>query len=331
MFYNQTKVGTNLASKLLSFGIATVTLSLSPVLAQAETIDFGGRPEKFQGRGDRIPPSCQVQAPSAAGASFLILWNCEDNDAAKPDIRTELWVLRNGSSAWEIGKQFLGFPAGMTVDENLLKSTTVREGLPASFRVVGIDRAGNATISPSFIVNPGDASTLTCSLNLATAGTETDSSGSTTGVPSRSVVLSDVPSEAIAATQTAFTIKSSTSSLATTCEIDSICSADSQVAFSGSGVINSGSSSDISLSITPGAPNLTLSGTVTTGTDGMSVSAVSLSGTAILEEESATVSLECSSSTSSTDTTTTTSATTFSESSPETTIDTSRIPNFQPL
>lgn len=331
MFYIQSKVRANLVNKFLSVGIAAVTLSLSPVLTQAETFDFGGRPEKFEGRGDRIPPSCQVQAPSAAGASFLILWNCEDNDAARPDIRSELWVLRNGSSAWELANQVLGFPAATTVDEKLLKSTTVKDGLPASFRVVGIDRAGNATISPSFTVNPGDASSLACSLNIATSGTETDSSGSTTGVPSRSVVLSNVPSEAIAATDTAFTIKSSTSSLATTCEIDSICDADSLVAFAGSGVVNSGSSSDVSLSVTPGAPNLTLSGTVTTGADGTSVSAVSLSGTGTVEEESATVTLECFSNTSSTDTTPSTAAATFSESGTNSEIITTGIPNFEPL
>ena len=299
MLFIPSKLKFNAFDSFFAISLALVTLSFSPVLTQAETIDFGGKPEKFAGRGDRTPPTCQVQAPSAAGASFLILWNCEDDDAAKQDIRSELWILRNGSSAWELANQVLGFPAATTVDAKLLRSLTVKEGLPASFRVVGIDRAGNATISPSFIVNPGDASTLTCALSVVTNGTETDSTGSTTGVPSRSVVLSSVPSEAIAATATAFTIKSATDSLAATCEIDTICSADSLVGFAGSGVINAGSSSDVSLSITPGAPNVTLSGSVTTGTDGISVTAVSLSGTTTVETEQASVTLECSSSSSS--------------------------------
>jgi len=336
MLFSLPKVKANLINKFCTFGIAAATLSFSPVLTQAETFDFGGKPERFPGRGDRVPPTCQVQAPSAAGASFLVLWNCEDDDAAKGDIRSELWVLRKGSSAWELANQVLGFPAATTIDATLLKSTTVKDGLPASFRVVGIDRAGNATISPPFIVNPGDASTLTCSLTITTSGTETDSSGSTTGVPSRSVVLSNVPSEAIAATDTAFTIKSATSSLATTCEIDSVCEADSLVSFSGSGVVNAGSSSDVTLSVAPGAPNLILSGTVTAGSDGTSVNAVNLSGTGTVEEEQATVTLECSSSTSSTDTAgstagTTAEAATFSESATSFGIDTNSIPNFEPL
>ena len=318
-----------LFKKVLTVGFAVFTLALSPILAQAETIDFGGNSERFKGRGDRVPPTCQVQAPSASGDSFLIVWNCEDSDesTSKSDIRSELWILRKGSSAWEIANQVLGFPAATTVDPTLLKSLTVKEGLPASFRVVGIDRAGNSTVSPSFTVNPGDSSNLACALSVSTNGTETDSTGSTTGVPSRTVTITSVQSEAIAATATAFTIRSSTSSLATTCEIDSVCSADSLVSFSGSGVINGGSSSDVSISISPGALNAELSGSVTAGADGVSVSAVSLSGTGTVDEETATVTLECSSTTSSTDT----SATAASVGSSETFVDTSNIPNFEPL
>jgi hypothetical protein len=225
----------------------------------------------------------------------------------------------------------------MTVTEKELGTLTVKEGLPASFRVVGIDRAGNSTISPSFTVNPGDSNVLTCSMTLSTNGSETGSDGSTTGIPVRTVSVADAATEVIAASATAFTIRAAGAPVATTCEIDSVCSDDAKVSFTGNGVINSGTSSDVTVSVIPGAVTGTLSGAVGQGSDGSSVVSLSLSGTADVEGESASLSLECVSATGDTTGTGATAASTFGEAtgtlpSDATTlqgVDTSTMPNFE--
>jgi len=273
----------------------TSVLALSALLsapAFAETIDFGGRPERFKGRGDRVPPTCQITTPSAAGSDFPVEWNCEDEDTAYQDIRSELWILRKGAPAWELVKTFLGFPAGISISPEILKTASVVEGLPASFRMVGIDRAGNTTFSPTMTVNPGQAEIMNCSLSVTLGGTETSESGETTGVPVQTVSLVDVSTDASSTSEGAFTLKSAVNGVASPCEIDSICEADSVVSFSGSGTFDD-SAASIELSITPGAVSGSLAGTITTSSATGAVSTVSATGSALIEDQSATISLEC--------------------------------------
>jgi len=270
----------------------------NPQGVSAETLEFGGRPERFRGRGDLTPPHCTVQAPSAAGVPFQILWACEDDDSAAPDIRTELWVLEKGAQAWRLVNPFLGFPAGMDVTAGVLRSTTVKEGLPATFRVVALDRAGNTTFSPALTVNPGDSANLSCNLSITTSATETSDSGDTTGVPSQTVEITGMVAEVLLSSSTSFSI-SAGAQTATICEVDSICQSDGKIQFAGSGTNDSGA--NFELSVAPGNFSASLTGSVTTG--GSSVSAVSLSGVTAFEDVSASVELSCSG-TSETDTTT---------------------------
>lgn len=257
--------------------------------AFSETLDFGGKSEMFKGRGDRIPPTCQASAPNSAGAPFLVLWNCVDEGTAQPELRSEIWVLRNGSSAWDHLKTFLGFPAGLEITPEHLLAETVKEGLPASFRVVGIDRAGNTTFSPLLTVNPGDSGNLTCSVSVNTEGSETDEFGSTTGVPAQSVVLSSVPTEAISSSASAFSFSSAAATVANPCEIDAICGESGEISFAGSGTV----AGTASIELTIGTLSASLSGSVTQS--GSVVSAIQASGTATIEDSLATVELSCSS------------------------------------
>jgi hypothetical protein len=278
----------NKVSKLLS-GSLLIAMGILPGDASAETLDFGGRTEMFKGRGDRIPPTCQVSAPNSAGAPFLVLWNCADEGTAQPELRSEIWVLRNGSTAWDHLKTFLGFPAGLEILPEHLLSPTVKEGLPASFRVVGIDRAGNTTFSPVLTVNPGDSGNLSCTISINTEGTETDETGSTTGVPAQSVVISSAATEAISSSASAFSFKSAAPTLASPCEIDALCAESEELSFAGSGTV----AGTASIELTVGSVSASLAGSVRQS--GSVISAIQATGSTTVEESLATIELNCSS------------------------------------
>ena len=176
----------------------------------------------------------------------------------------------------------------------ILKAPTVREGLPATFRVVGMDRAGNATFSPAFTVNPGASESLACRLEITTDLVETDPSGSTTGIPSRSVILGGIATEAISQSTTAFTLNGTSVSAAETCEIDALCVDEGVVSFAGNGVVSGGTSAQVQFSASPGGLSALLTGSVVQSSTSNTLTSVSLTGAGTVDEEPVNISLTCS-------------------------------------
>lgn len=289
----------NAVSKKFSILLAFYLLGSASISFADSIFDFGGNIERYKGRGDRVPAQCQVGAPTAAGGPFKVLWNCTDNDTSPEEIKTEVWVQRKNSNSWDLYKSFLGFPAGLNVDANVLMAASVREGLPASFRVVAIDRAGNATFSPTVTVAPGQAEIVTCDLAVTTAGTDTDETGETTGIPSQSVILSGVTSDVISNSDTAFIFKSSAAGAASPCEISSVCENNGSVEFSGSGTIATDSTATGDIIVSPGGVVASLTGAISKGSTTGSVTSLELSGETTVEDVPATVELTCTSGSSS--------------------------------
>ena len=152
-----------------------ITLSMGTFLisnAYADLRDFGGEEVEFKGDGDKVPPKCQIDLPSGTTSAFAVKWYCEDDTAPEHEIRTELWMQRRGADRPIKLDDFLGFPANVNIDETVLNSLTVAEGLPAAFRLVARDRAGVASISEFFTVLPQSNSLENCSLELTRAATE---------------------------------------------------------------------------------------------------------------------------------------------------------------
>lgn len=281
--------------------------------AWADNILFGGYPERFKGKGDRIPPDCQVTFPAAAAEPFFILWNCVDNAAEHDDLRSELWIRRSNDSAWELIKTFLGFPASIQVTPELLRAETVAAGLPAEFRLVGVDKAGNVSISKSFSIAPSSESVLLCDIEVITEQTETSSDGTTTGEPTESVVLSDVGTTPNSSASGSVTLSSVQESQAAPCEISDLCEGTNGLAFTATLSTSESSETTGTVVLDPGGEDISpvtidVTGTVTQGES--SVSDVSLEGTTTFGDKSASFTMNCSSDGSGSTTTTTTSTTT---------------------
>lgn len=279
--------------RFASLGIALIAGIAGGVqVASAETTDFGGFTEKFKGAGDKIPPRCQIDLPRASTDPFFVQWNCTDDNAEPGDIRTELWIYRKGAPAGSLLAPFLGFPASVRIDESVLQATTVAEGLPASFRLVAIDRAGITTLSPILTVAAQDNSVDTCTLRVTTEATSSD--GSTTGSPELTVLLDDVAVNVNQLTNTTFRVASKQVAQADPCEIDSLCFNDSEVRF------------ESSLELTDDEGTVSVSGTVTvipgslvvdvegtTTVDGVVLKSLEAQGTGRISGADATVSLTC--------------------------------------
>ncbi|MFN8392625.1 MAG: hypothetical protein U0136_20195 [Bdellovibrionota bacterium] len=279
--------------RTLSVGAAivcTFAVSSLPRSANAETTDFGGYSERFKGGGDKIPPRCQIDVPTASTEPFFVKWNCTDDNADAQDIRTELWLYRNGAPTGELVANFLGFPASVKIDEGLLGVTEFRQGLPVSIKLLARDKAGITSISPAIVVRAQDNAVTTCSLNIETQATE--STGATTGIPSLQVTASDAAVTVSQPSESQLGISSVGSVNADPCEISTVCFNDSLVSFSSSLSLSSDSKASGTVSIVPGSLIVNVSGT--SSVNGTTLNQLSVSGTTTINGASSTVTLSCS-------------------------------------
>jgi hypothetical protein len=274
--------------RLFLLGLSMFTLVSS--LAWAETSDFGGYSERFKGGGDKIPPRCQIDLPSASTTPFFVKWNCTDDNSDPADIRTELWVYRNGAPTGELVAHFLGFPASVRIDEGLLGVSDFKQGLPLGIKLLARDRAGIAAISPLFTVRAQDNGLTSCDMNIQTAATE--STGSTTGTPELRVDASNVAVSVSQPTSQQLGISSTSTVFAATCEITSVCFNESQLSFSSNLTLDSNGAAVGTVSIVPGSLVVNVSGSAAVSDN--SLEELDVSGSSEIDGASATVTLKCS-------------------------------------
>lgn len=267
------------------------SLLLAPALAKAETHDFGGYTERYKGGGDKIPPRCQLDLPSASTTAFFAKWNCSDDNSDPQEIRTELWLYKKDSTAGQLVANFLGFPAAVKIDEGLLGVTTFTEALPFSIKLLARDETGMTTISPQLSVQAQDNSVQTCKLSINTEATE--STGSTTGTPAFNVTVEKADVHVSQRDSSQLTI-SAEKSPAEPCEIDSVCSDDSKVSFFTDFIFSSVTSGVVAglLTVLPGSPRVGVSGTG--NISDLVLQDLEVSGTTTIDGASATVKLTCS-------------------------------------
>lgn len=269
--------------------LPAITLLSITQFAYADLHDFGGHDEEFKGDGDKVPPKCQINLPSGATEPFVVKWNCEDDTSPQHEIRTELWIQRNGANHPEKVEDFLGIPSLKSIDEKILKSTTVAAGLPAAFRLVARDRAGAATVSPFFTVEPGEENSLdNCTLELNRAAEESLDEDST-GSPATSLILSETKINVNSNTSNSFSVSTDTAEIADPCDIAAICDEtdDGQVSFVAS---LDGDAGTGSITVSPGNFQASLTGTATS-------SSVIMTGTGTIDGTETSITLECSKST----------------------------------
>jgi hypothetical protein len=200
------------------------SIILLPLPLVAENNTFGGYAERFKGAGDKIPPHCGVEYPSASLEPFSVLWDCNDNFSPKQDIRTELWVTKKGGSRPELLTPFLGFPAGMDINEDILKVETIKDALPLHFRLVATDRAGNLSTA-TFAVTAQDNSLKTCTLEIVADATDATEDGEN-GLPEESVRFEDVSVESSSTSESSIKITTKNNTKPAICEIEKICNED---------------------------------------------------------------------------------------------------------
>lgn len=258
--------------------------------AAADVFDFGGSSEKFKGGGDDTPPRCSVGIPRAADAPFFITVDCADDETDDEDVRTEIWILRNGANRFRLVEAYLGFPVSLQVDTAILQVGEFSEGLPAGFRIRAIDRAGNSTTSNGLLVLQQDNRVDQCDLSIVTEATESD--GDTTGVPAMTVLVDNALVTTTQSSTTTFSITTTTSANAAPCEIQSICNNGDQVTFSSSVILGDGDSATGTIAIAPSATMADLTGSATIEDSVLTL--LDLSGTTTIDGAAATITLTCS-------------------------------------
>lgn len=278
-------------TKCLGFSAAAMILLLSmPIMAFAEVTEFGGFNDKFKGAGDKIPPACSIDVPRAATQPFTIFWGCSDDNALTPEIRTELWMIRKDSQATEKVAEFLGFPANRRIDEQLLRVTNFTDGLPVSFRLVAIDRAGISAISPTFTVRAQDNSVQTCTMQISTE--ETASSGDTVGTPAQFVVVTDTPAQTTEQTTTSIVVSSGNRVQADPCEVESVCADSSRLTMSAKVSLSTdGSTASGTVTVVPGSVVVDTTGSYSV--QDSQLQSLDLSGTTTIGGANATVTFSC--------------------------------------
>ncbi len=262
--------------------------------ASGEVLDHGGYPERFKGAGDKVPPNCQFSVPDAAKSPFFIKWNCGDDNASQNDIRTELWMYRNGEAGSILVGNFLGFPAAAYINESVLGAEKFTDGLPVSFRLLARDTAGNTTVSPILSVRTQAASLESCTLQVITQAT--DSLGGTTGLPSLSVILEASAIITQNVTDSLIRVATSSPQEASTCEITSLCAEENKVAFDSSIKIENDSAKkeESTLILSPDSITVTLSEvSLERSDDGALITSLSMAGTTSIDSQEADVTLRC--------------------------------------
>lgn len=270
---------------LFVLGACAISPAFSPAVLRAETLDFGGYPERLKGNGDLEPPRCQFNVPRAATESFFIQWNCTDDVSDPGDIRTELWMLRNGALAPVKLADFLGFPASVFITEGHLQAATVAAGLPAAFRLLARDKAGVATLSPFVTVSSQDNSVNTCTLKLLT---DTSDSADATA---QTVLVSDARVNTQQTSSTDLKITTQARTLSNPCEIDAVCSDDSEVTFQATLELATGNAAKGTLSASPGDVFATVSGSASV--ENSALVNVVLTGKTAIDGVVTSVSLSC--------------------------------------
>ena len=274
-------------NKLFTLGFAG--LAMIAGVAQAETTDFGGYAERFKGDGDNIPPHCQIELPSASTEPFFVKWNCTDDNADPSEIRSELWLYRNGAPTGELIANFLGFPASVLINEGLLGVTSFREGLPISLKLIARDRAGISTISPAFPVRAQDNTLTTCDLNISTEGSESDDN--TTGTPSLQVDVDGAKVTVSQPSSTQLSVASAGSLGAEPCDIDSVCFNNSRITFTSLLTLAADGAATGTVTVVPGSVVVTVKGT--SNVDGVNLQSLDVSGDTTIDGTAATLTLTC--------------------------------------
>ncbi|MCB0346267.1 MAG: hypothetical protein KDD66_14205 [Bdellovibrionales bacterium] len=283
-------------SRFKATAVLTSCLFLLPGAASALTTDQGGYAEKYKGGGDKVPPRCGFDVPTSASEPFFIRWNCADNFEDKTpqaDIRTSVWIRRESDTRWVKIQDFLGLPASLWVDHGMLGVSELdgfEKGLPVSFRLIATDNAGITSTSPVRTVSAGSTVVEVCNLTITTAATE--STGSTTGIPSMTAQLVDAQITSAQTRSDAVSFATNSDATASPCEIDSVCSNSSMVGFSGTASLAEDGSSDGNIQIVPGLDFVALQGTYQTDSSGQATS-LNLSGETVVDGLSATVTLSC--------------------------------------
>lgn len=267
------------------FLITLISLSVSSVFA--EPIDFGGYDARFKGDGDLEPPKCQLNVPSYASAPFTIMWNCEDNECSKDEIKTSLWMLKKGAEVPVKVGEFLGFPAAVNINEELVDQAVFSNALPLSFRLVATDRAGITALSPYATAVFDSGQVKICNLTIKTL--QQESTEETTGTPEMTVEVKDARVNSQESGTNLLIINTKSAVLADPCEIDQVCDNDSKVSFRATLSTTSAESNTTgTLTILPGDITLDIEGTVNN-------EITQVSGETTVEDDiPATVSLECS-------------------------------------
>ncbi len=283
--------------------LLTLLIMLTSIPASAEVLDFGGSPDHIKGGGDKEPPRCQFDIPSATTEAFSIKWSCFDNFSEQHEIRTELYMYTTTNPGGSLIGKFLGFPAAAFVDATALGVTDFSAGLPASFRLVASDRSGISSISQPVIVTFGtpeddsddaddDTDTegvTSCDLTIVTE--ETESTGSQTGIPSMSVELTDVETDVSEGASSDAVNISTADETADPCEIDTICAEGDLVSFTGNIVKGESGTATGTVTISPSDTEVSLTGTATGDSGG--VSSANLAGTTTIDGAEANVTLTC--------------------------------------
>ncbi len=277
----------------------SAALMLSLVLstnAQARTTDQGGHPEKYKGGGDKVPPRCGFDVPTAASEPFFIRWNCADNFEDKTpqsDIRTSIWIKRESDTRWRKIDDFLGLPASVWVDRSLLGISELddfEKGLPVSFRLIASDNAGITSTSNIRTVSAGSTVIEVCNLSVVTEATE--STGSSTGIPALSVQVDNAAISSIQSSTDAVSFSTLDEVQSSVCEIDSLCSNGGLISFNGTASLATDGGSDGSIQVVPGLDFVALQGSYQTDSSG-AATALNLTGETLVDGLSATVTLSC--------------------------------------
>ena len=296
--YSETTIlGSMVTNGLKGLAVCALILcSVDTVLAQSSSnaeqlIDIGG--DKFSGGGDQRKPVCQISHPLSAGAPFYIKWNCEDESATRGELVTEVWILRPDAPRYVKVSDYLGFPASLEVNEELLGGP-FSEWLPASFILIARDTAGNAAVSAPFTITNRDNDVDSCSLSINTRATQ--STGDTTGVPSLSAQLTSVSTYTQSTNNTTFAVSMFTPEVAVPCDIDSLCTNDrdqeDEIFFSASITVRDDGSADGRLNVNPGELAINVEGSGTVSDD--ILQQVSVSGTTIVDSVVTDFTLTCS-------------------------------------
>lgn len=285
--------------------IALLLASLTTSVQAQRTQDFGGF--RYGGGGDGTAPRCQISHPTSATAGFFISWFCVDDLVEQgvfaDGIFTSIWIRRPNATRFEKIVDYLDFPASLFVDEFILQDAFAT-GLPATFVITARDRAGNTSISDRFTITGRDNDVDQCTLNISTRATESD--GSTTGIPSMDVTLSNVDVFSQSNSNDSFTVTMFRSETASPCEISELCdsNSDNEVSFVASVTVDSTGSAIGRVDIQPSDLAISLTGTGTV-TDSV-LDTVNLTGTTTVDDVVADVTLSCAQGASTSSTTTST-------------------------